>query len=140
MSVGRPLDLEGTPLEGVGELAAANDHLRRYWPLVAALAVSKVLDSVSTVFALSTSPYTYETRAVARWMFETFGLVLGSALTVAVSVGVFVSLAFGAEWLFSRASILPGSDVAARAYPVAIYAAPIAWNLYLAVANVSLAV
>lgn len=115
-----------------------NEHFEKLFALVAILAVSKILDAVSTVYSLTASSTTYESRVVARTLFETFGLIPGSAITVALNVAVFVTIAVLVEQFFSRATYLPGNDVAARVYPVIIYIAPIVWNTYLAYHNLTL--
>lgn len=126
-------ELDGTVLDEL------NKHVSKYIAFIGLLTLSKVLDAVSTVFALSTVETAVESRAVARTMLDTFGLITGSALTIPVSIVVFVGWAFFIERLFDALSEPFGTTVPRDFYPYAVYLAPIVWNTYLALSNTMIA-
>lgn len=54
--------------------------------LAFALAVGKTFDATSTIFVFSARTDVVESIGFTRFLFETFGLVLGSILSIAVAV------------------------------------------------------
>lgn len=108
--------------------------------LVAALAAGKVLDATSTVVVLSLRSDVVESTPFVRHLFETFGLLAGSVISVVVAI---VAIAVLAESGLLVARLVPEAWVPDW-YPTAIrvgtYAVGTVWFALLGVHNFSLLV
>lgn len=107
----------------------------RVWPLV----VGKSADSLSTVFAISSSPRIYEVTPLPAAVQSAVGLAPGSLLILLASVVIGIAIAESFGWLLDAVAAhfrLPGVG---RLVSTATYLVMGAYFAFLAASNVSLA-
>lgn len=111
-------------------------HLRKNSLPISALLFAILADTLSTFYGLIAQPLTYESKFVASFFIDLFGVLPGLTAYIPVKIAVLVVLAMSIEVLFEGLPrSLPYLDAFHRNYPPAVYWFGCVWYLLLAVNN-----